>query len=753
MNSRRFVRRVLLAAAISSSSLTDLCLDAPGTVEAGIATPPRRSPGASSLLRLQPGTGRRTPADMTEPDAPATQSAQTAEPAPAAGQLQQAQYQPGGRGTGNQTAYAQSQQSGAAGNSTVTNELNRLFLENGQQPPSMREQDLPYANSPRMNMVQHKQQPQQQPPKKKNLFQKFVGRLKGDTDRTAETPEAAAGGNGLSPLSAPPPTAAMNSGKAPSAPQARAAAMMPPAVPPAVPPAPHAYGQPNAPQSGLLPAGRPQQGMAQNPAGLRQQRPMTQPPQGAAPGYSPAAGMPSQPYGQARPQMAEQSQPAAGYPGGRMAAAPAGSPYNQQPRQQNYVQPGPAPAFMQPSAAPPAANYSGAPQTTGGGQQPGLVRMADRPQSRQQPVQAAPVPPVTDDGFVDPFAASAAPVGADEELDLDSLIEIPTPMTESPEPAEQGGSTAAGSVGHPRSAQQTAAAATAPGLSLPANGQTQVQPGTVSPGQFAADAVESAAAAAPENPFTGVQLDMSDDEFFEDTAGRVALPEVTDSDALSTDLPPVEEFETNLPALEIPAAVEDFEEPQSNRVPLPRPTPAAEPAAAPPAAIRKPQVPARTISASSELPPDRAVPSPSSQGEAAALQQERLQQAADQSRRERQRTQIQSRSGQTGFKGFCPVELRDRRELVDANTDITATFGLQTYSFSSAQAKAAFEADPSRYAPAAGGSDVVLLINSGEEQPGLLDYSLWYRDRLYMFRSRESMAQFSRDPARYANQY
>jgi YHS domain-containing protein len=48
---------------------------------------------------------------------------------------------------------------------------------------------------------------------------------------------------------------------------------------------------------------------------------------------------------------------------------------------------------------------------------------------------------------------------------------------------------------------------------------------------------------------------------------------------------------------------------------------------------------------------------------------------------------------------------------------------------------------------------VVLLINSGEEQAGMLDYSLWYRDRLYMFRSRETMALFSRDPAKYANQY
>jgi YHS domain-containing protein len=132
---------------------------------------------------------------------------------------------------------------------------------------------------------------------------------------------------------------------------------------------------------------------------------------------------------------------------------------------------------------------------------------------------------------------------------------------------------------------------------------------------------------------------------------------------------------------------------------------------------------------------------------------ERLQQIAEQDRRSHQQRLIQSRSGQAGFKGFCPVALRDRRELIDTNPQFTATFGLQNYTFSSAEAKTAFEADPSRYAPAAGGSDVVLLVNSGEEEQGMLDYALWYRDRLYLFRSRETMAMFNKDPQRFANQY
>ncbi len=122
-------------------------------------------------------------------------------------------------------------------------------------------------------------------------------------------------------------------------------------------------------------------------------------------------------------------------------------------------------------------------------------------------------------------------------------------------------------------------------------------------------------------------------------------------------------------------------------------------------------------------------------------------------KREQQRFRIMARTGKTGFKGFCPVTLRDKRELVDSREEFTAKFGLQTYFFSSPEAKSAFEANPSRYAPAAGGSDVVLLVNTGEEMTGALDFSLWYRDRLYLFRSRETQQLFSRDPARYANQY
>ena len=132
---------------------------------------------------------------------------------------------------------------------------------------------------------------------------------------------------------------------------------------------------------------------------------------------------------------------------------------------------------------------------------------------------------------------------------------------------------------------------------------------------------------------------------------------------------------------------------------------------------------------------------------------EKLRSLEVKAQRDHQIYRIMARTGQKGFKGFCPVELRDNRQLVDSRQQYKAKFGLQTYHFSSQEAKSAFEANPAKYAPAAGGSDVVLLVNTGEEEAGTLDFTLWYRDRLYMFRSRETVAAFSKDPLRYANQY
>jgi len=122
-------------------------------------------------------------------------------------------------------------------------------------------------------------------------------------------------------------------------------------------------------------------------------------------------------------------------------------------------------------------------------------------------------------------------------------------------------------------------------------------------------------------------------------------------------------------------------------------------------------------------------------------------------RQQTRREKIAARRPLSGFMGFCPVELREVRDLVDASDVHESRFGLHTYRFSSAEARDRFEANPTRYAPAAGGADVVALVNSGEQHSGSLEFAMWYRDRLYLFGSRETMDLFREAPATYADQY
>ena len=129
---------------------------------------------------------------------------------------------------------------------------------------------------------------------------------------------------------------------------------------------------------------------------------------------------------------------------------------------------------------------------------------------------------------------------------------------------------------------------------------------------------------------------------------------------------------------------------------------------------------------------------------------ERMRLAAELAERQKQLERILSRGDMTGFKGFCPVALRDQRQLVDAQPHIQSTFGLNTWTFSSDEARLAFEANPTRYAPVAGGADPVLLTNSQQEVPGKLDYALWFRGRLHLFTSRDTMATFLENPQQFA---
>jgi YHS domain-containing protein len=592
--------------------------------------------------------------------------------------FQQEQYQPGQPG-----------QQIPQGNSSVTQELNRMFQESGQQMPSMNAQELPNANVPTQGQVRPRQtqsQPQvntgsasrAQPPQtgnapKRSVMGRFFGKFRGETGKS-------------NPNYRPP-----------------------------VPPDENPMARSTATAGNLH-----------------------QPPQGKNP--SPQNGQLTQsvPNGQTQSETLQNSPRTEAVRATNKDRAPSSAPNVLEDRPQ-YTQPGSAPGFMstagaakviqkQPAAAPSSRDKfqdDFISENTGG---PTGVKQ----KVRTTTAEAAMVKKA-EDGFESPFIDAAESSAASEPLDLDSLIDIPAgepqpveSVTKKLQPLEQSTPGTSRTVGKPAEVVSESAE------SDRAKGRVE---------ETVPEAADAESIEAPEeNPFTGVQLESSDEKFF----GSQGPATGAEAGSFGTAAAPMEDFHSNLPSVDLPPV---DEENAAAGVEL-KETPPLESVEPTEVARQKESFAPADTAARAELQTRSQVPKGMSASETA-----RLRQVAEQERRQNQQRQIQARAGQTGFKGFCPVALRERRDLVEASEQFTSTFGLQTYAFSSAESKAAFDADPSRYAPAAGGSDVVVLVNSGEEEAGQLDYALWYRDRLYLFRSRETMTLFSKDPQRFASQY
>ena len=102
-----------------------------------------------------------------------------------------------------------------------------------------------------------------------------------------------------------------------------------------------------------------------------------------------------------------------------------------------------------------------------------------------------------------------------------------------------------------------------------------------------------------------------------------------------------------------------------------------------------------------------------------------------------------------GLKGICPVVLKDNRRLLDALPGIKSEFRGKTYTFSSAEAKQAFDENPRKYAPVGGGNDVVRQTSGEAHVEGTLEHAAWYRGRLYLFSTADSRHEFVETPSKF----
>lgn len=102
-----------------------------------------------------------------------------------------------------------------------------------------------------------------------------------------------------------------------------------------------------------------------------------------------------------------------------------------------------------------------------------------------------------------------------------------------------------------------------------------------------------------------------------------------------------------------------------------------------------------------------------------------------------------------GLMGYCVVTLKDTREMVPASAEFRSQFAGKTYEFASSEAKQQFDANPRLYVPGMNGNDIVLLSKGQRGVEGSLEHAAWYRGKLYLFSSAESLKEFAASPAKY----
>lgn len=124
------------------------------------------------------------------------------------------------------------------------------------------------------------------------------------------------------------------------------------------------------------------------------------------------------------------------------------------------------------------------------------------------------------------------------------------------------------------------------------------------------------------------------------------------------------------------------------------------------------------------------------------------------------RQQILGREQQDLFCGYCPVALREARELVNGRPEFACESDGQRILCSSAEALKLFQSDPSRYLPVKAGQDLVLSKESSSANKtdelatpmglpasrGNLAYASWYEGKLYFFQSAAALKEFHEHP-------
>ena len=105
-----------------------------------------------------------------------------------------------------------------------------------------------------------------------------------------------------------------------------------------------------------------------------------------------------------------------------------------------------------------------------------------------------------------------------------------------------------------------------------------------------------------------------------------------------------------------------------------------------------------------------------------------------------------------GLDGFCPVTLIRNSDAW--KTGRSALYGAihrnRTYIFCGPAEQQRFLQNPDAYSPMMSGDDPVLALDQSRSVPGSRKHGVFFGNRVYLFSSEQTLADFQKNPNRYA---
>lgn len=104
-----------------------------------------------------------------------------------------------------------------------------------------------------------------------------------------------------------------------------------------------------------------------------------------------------------------------------------------------------------------------------------------------------------------------------------------------------------------------------------------------------------------------------------------------------------------------------------------------------------------------------------------------------------------------GLGGYCPVRLLNDRQWIAGDSKLVALYDGFAYRFSDGRRLQIFRANPSKYAPALGGDNIVHFAKTGQRSPSDFTQGVVHDGRLYFVGSSSQRREFLDEPKRFAN--